>query len=30
MFRKEDRMEELLNHLNELEAWEIKDWIITA
>jgi hypothetical protein len=27
-FRREDRMVELLSHLNELGANEIKDWII--
>ena len=27
-FKEDDRMEELLNHLNEIEKWEIKDWII--
>jgi hypothetical protein len=27
-FRAEGKMDELLNHLNEMELWEIKDWII--
>lgn len=28
MFKTNDKMGDLLSHLNEIEAWDIKDWII--